>query len=141
LDNEVRRLIEEQHKAMLKQLCGGAFDAVIRERLQIGSAQVPAAAEVAAKSSVAEPTRVDSAIGPKGAISGPSQGDTAPSLDEVLPSPETPLANQAAIPAFGEETDSEKPLDEVILEYLVEKARGRSDGRENRPARPSRSKE
>jgi hypothetical protein len=37
--------------------------------------------------------------------------------------------------------DSEKPLDEVILEYLVEKARDRSEGSEKRPARPSRSKE
>jgi hypothetical protein len=153
LDSEVRRLIEEQHNAMLKRLRGGAFDAVIRERLGVGPgqapsapvppapvppAQVPAAAEVAAKPPSVEPASAGSG---NGATPSRGPGETAPSLDELLPSPEQPSADQPAIPAFGGEADSEKPLDEVILEYLFEKARGRSEERENRPARPSRSKE
>jgi hypothetical protein len=39
--------------------------------------------------------------------------------------------------AFGEDLVSEKPLDEMILEYLVKKARDRGP----RPARSSRSRE
>jgi hypothetical protein len=45
--------------------------------------------------------------------------------------------------AFGDGIVSHKPLDEVILEYLVEKARGRGSAAKtpvNRPARESRSK-
>ena len=40
--------------------------------------------------------------------------------------------------AFGEGLVSEQPLDELILEYLVEKARSRPTVR---PARPARSRE
>ena len=45
--------------------------------------------------------------------------------------------------AFGEGIVSQKPLDEVILDYLVEKSRGRGSAGKapaNRPARESRSK-
>jgi len=45
--------------------------------------------------------------------------------------------------AFGEGIVSQKPLDEVILEYLVEKSRGRGSAGKapaHRPARESRSK-
>ena len=42
--------------------------------------------------------------------------------------------------AFGEGIVSEKPLDEVILEYLVEKARHRAGDGGARPGRGSRSR-
>jgi len=45
--------------------------------------------------------------------------------------------------AFGEGIVSQKPLDEVILEYLIEKSRGRGSAGKapaQRPARESRSK-
>lgn len=56
--------------------------------------------------------------------SAPTAGDTAPGV--------------GASRAFGEGLVSEQPLDEMILEYLVDKARSRAAAR---PARPSRSRE
>jgi hypothetical protein len=41
--------------------------------------------------------------------------------------------------AFGEGVVSQKPLDEVILDYLAKKARGRAADRTERPARKTRS--
>ncbi len=43
--------------------------------------------------------------------------------------------------AFGDGIVSQKPLDEVILEYLVEKARDRVGDRESQAAARSRKKE
>jgi len=146
LDSEVRRLIEEQHKAMLKQLRRGAFDAAIRERLGGAPAELPPAPEAVASKPSARPPSVktanaDSAIASAGRSTSPCTGDTAPSLVDEPLAAEAPPVEKRAAPAFGEDVDSEKPLDEVILEYLVEKARDRSEGSEKRPARPSRSKE
>jgi hypothetical protein len=87
----VRRLMEEQHQAMIARLKGGDFDALIAERLDAG----------------AEPA-------------APSAAPSAPAA-----APQAPAA-------------AEKPLDEMILEYLVKKARERAAVR---PARPSSSRE
>ena len=104
LENEVRILMEDQHKSMLKQLSRGEHDEAIAERL--GS-------EI---------------------FMDRSEGDTLP------PDLETPTATDAlpqATPAdgdctrdriaraFGDGIVSEKPLDEVVLDYLVENARKR----------------
>jgi hypothetical protein len=144
LDREVRHLIEEQHKTLLKQLIHGDFDDVIRERLGIEAGDAPAAPK--AKKEPEDPPYVDLAhtdLGNSatGAVTGPCLGDTAPSLDAKPPSEKKPPADDLQIAAFGGEGDSEKPLDEVILEYLVEKARDRNAGRESRPSRTPRSKE
>jgi hypothetical protein len=146
LDSEVRRLIEAQHKAMLKQLRGGAFDVVICERLGLpsdgaSSAPKPTAPEPSAPPAGVNPASADSASRPLGSSASPGGSDTAPSLEVELPAAEATSATKRAVPAFGDAVDAEKPLDEVILEYLVEKARSRSEERENRPARSSRSKE
>jgi hypothetical protein len=54
--------------------------------------------------------------------------------------PPAAATGEASAPrAFGEGLVSEQPLDEMILEYLVDKARDRAAAR--RPARPSRSRE
>ena len=76
---------------------------------------------------------------------------TDPSEDTGPGASDPPLAARAPVPppraaerAFGEGIVSQKPLDEVILEYLVEKSRGRGPAGKapaNRPARESRSKE
>jgi hypothetical protein len=63
----------------------------------------------------------------------------------VAPAKPPPAAppRPAAARAFGEGIVSQKPLDEVILEYLVEKARGRGAAGKlpaQPPARESRSK-
>jgi len=114
LETVVRGLIDAQHKQMLKHLKQGQFDPVITERL----------------------------------------GDTTDGGggDALLEAPAPAAAPQPAAPsasaepsaasgerAFGEGIVSDKPLDEVILEYLAEKARERRPGRADPPARKSRS--
>ena len=113
LTGVVRRLMEGQHKAMLERLRRGEFDALIVERLEDPSAITGSAA-------VAEPL----AEGPE------------------AEAPERPAAAAAQEDerAFGEGIVSEKPLDEVILEYLVEKARHRAADGGARPGRGSRSR-
>jgi hypothetical protein len=72
---------------------------------------------------------------------GSGVGDVPRAAPERNPAPAaTPPPPERA---FGEGIVSQKPLDEVILEYLVEKSRGRgSVGKApaHRPARESRSK-
>jgi hypothetical protein len=94
----VRDLMETQHKAVLERLRSQDFDDLIRERLG---------------SSVFDER-------------GDSKGRTAPT---AMTSAETQAsaAEPEAPPgrSFGEGIVSEKPLDEVILNYLVENARKR----------------
>jgi len=98
LGDLVRDLMETQHKAVLERLRSRAFDELIRERLG---------------ESVFD-ERED------------SKAKTAPT---TMPSTETPASagDAAGQPgrSFGEGIVSEKPLDEVILNYLVENARKR----------------
>ena len=134
LTSVVRGLIEQQHAAMLEKLNSGGFDAVIVQRL--GKSALDA----------------DTAAG-----STPSRPDTQPDSRPQPPPPEVPPAaepitavrNVAAAPlpkvrrgerSFGEGLGSEKPLDEVILDYLAEKARERAPDRSGSTAtRKSRS--
>ena len=66
---------------------------------------------------------------------------TDPSSDAERPSADTePIFDEISAPGFGSNIDSEKPLDEVILEYLVDKARDRAADKKQRPARQQRKK-
>jgi hypothetical protein len=107
----VRRLMEGQHKAMLERLRRGEFDELIAERLEDPNASTGSAA----------------------AAESPSESPTAEP-------PEQPAAAEEDERAFGEGLVSEKPLDEVILEYLVEKARHRAADGGARAGRGSRSR-
>lgn len=109
----VRRLMEGQHKAMLDRLRRGEFDELIAERLEDPNASTggEAAAEPLEESPAAE--------------SSEPPTDKAAEEDERV---------------FGEGIVSEKPLDEVILEYLVEKARHRAADGGAKPGRGSRSR-
>jgi hypothetical protein len=118
LAEAVRALMEGQHKAMVARLKQGALDPVIQERL-------------------ADPAE----------DTGPGGSDQPPSV-RATPAPAA-VAPPRAAPAppptrvFGEGIVSHKPLDEVILEYLVEKARGRGSASKpaaHPPARESRPK-
>ncbi|HEY8156765.1 MAG TPA: hypothetical protein VII72_21730 [Myxococcota bacterium] len=118
LTEAVRALMEGQHKAMVARLKQGALDPVIAERLTDpaedtgpGISDAPAAAPAAA----------------------PAPPRPAPA---AVPAP--PPAAAAPARAFGEGIVSQKPLDEVILEYLVEKARGRGSARKAPPTSPAR---
>jgi hypothetical protein len=122
LDTEVRGLIEQQHKTMLKRLRGGDFDAAIDERLNGAKVAAPPIRDTTYSSTTAG-------------------ADTDPAIDVEEPAPTAPAAEKKAGPSFGESADSEKPLDEVILEYLVDKARERSREKKDQPGRQPRPKE
>lgn len=100
LAEAVRALMEGQHKTMVARLKQGALDPVIQERL----------------TDPAEDTGPGASDSPPAARATPAPAAAAP--PRVAPAP--PPAR-----VFGEGIVSQKPLDEVILEYLVEKARGR----------------
>jgi len=124
LTKDVRVLIEEQHKEMLKRLKRGDFDSVIAERLLSGSAPKSSSSERAA------PPPTQPALAPP---------PTQPALD-LQPPPAAPPPDDEGPRAFGDGIVSQKPLDEVILEYLVEKARDRASNREPKAASRSRKK-
>ncbi len=100
LPQRVRDLMEAQHKAVVEALRSRSFDALIQERLGEGVFGTP----------------------------GDSKSMTTPTS---MTRPEIPASSEASQPAepsgrsFGEGIVTEKPLDEVILSYLVENARKR----------------
>ena len=102
------------------RLRDGELDAVIDERLNGASAAASTGGDTTAGATTAG-------------------ADTDPAIDVKEPAPTQSAAGKSAIPSFGESADSEKPLDEVILEYLVDKARVRS--RERKSRRQQRPKE
>ncbi len=137
IDIKVRAQIELQHKTMLERLTRGEFDAVIDERLGGARPAAKPSPPPLSKKSVANST----------ASGGESSGSitagvaTDPAIDVARPAPDTkPILDRESAPAFGNSLDSEKPLDEVILEYLVDKARGRAAEKKQSPARRQRKK-
>jgi hypothetical protein len=90
--------MEAQHKAVLERLRARAFDELIRERL--GES-----------------------------VFGEAEDDKGQTAPATMTSTETHASTgESEAPAgrsFGEGIVSEKPLDEVILNYLVESARNR----------------
>jgi hypothetical protein len=134
LDAQVRTLMEKQHLSMVARLKAGEFDAVIEERLggstaSDGLTPVPSGLE----DTTPPPAVLEDATPPPAARDG-SPPPPAAAL-RARPAPESPGESDER--AFGEGIVSQKPLDEVILEYLVEKARDRPQ----KGARRSRSKE
>jgi hypothetical protein len=97
LEARVRELMEGQHKAVLKRLRAGDFDQAIAERL----GPFDDSADTRAEPKTAPPVPV-------------SADDSAP-----LAAAPPPIQRVAPEPA------SERPLDEVILNYLVDHARKR----------------
>jgi hypothetical protein len=98
LPEVVKGLMESQHKAVLHRLVSGQFDAAIRERL--GGDGPTTDPGITRQTTPAE-------------YAGAAAETDATTLRE--PSRE----------ADGEAPASERPLDEVILDYLVENARQR----------------
>ena len=95
----VKELMEGQHKTVLKRLRAGDFDETIRERL--GS------------------DALDDADTKAEARAVPTDPVVVPAAPEPTPEPAAPAGR------FGEGIVSEKPLDEVILNYLVDNARSK----------------
>jgi hypothetical protein len=115
LEPQVKRLMDEQHGAMLEQLRSGAHDRVIRERLgsgtQGGTAPAPA-------SDATEPP-------PSPGAAPPSPAPAAAARPRPAAHEAAPRAAQPAAPAEGG-GERQRPLDEVVLDYLLESARQRS---------------
>ena len=107
LPSIVRELMEGQHKAVLKRLRAGDFNDVIRERL--GDVLAPSEADTKAKT---KSTGTDPLVAAK-PDNAESSTDTAPPVAAAAPR------------SFGEGIVSERPLDDVILGYLIENARKR----------------
>lgn len=105
LEEVVRELMEGQHKAVLKRLRAGDFNDAIRERL--GDVLAPSDGDTKAKT---RPTDTDS-------LTSDDDGDSATGAEA--------LAGAEAPRSFGEGIVSERPLDDVILGYLIENARKR----------------
>jgi hypothetical protein len=114
LEAIVRGLIETQHTSMLARLKAGSFDTAIDERLGSTGSSTDGI-------SMSTPTPV-------------SEAKERP----ATPAPSAPEAARTSR-GFGEGIVSQKPLDEVILEYLAEKARDRAADRAGKSAQKSRT--
>ncbi len=134
IDIKVRAQIELQHKTMLKRLASGELDAVIDERVGgAGAAAKPPAGEESVAESTASGADTSGSLTPG--------ANTVPAIDVDRPAADTkPIFDGTSAPAFGSDPDSEKPLDEMILEYLVDKARDRATDKKQPPARQPRKK-
>jgi hypothetical protein len=133
LAKDVKVLIEEQHKLMLERLKTGVYDDIIAERLggdTAGASADPVAPQPAAPAAEAMPAPV----------STPAP-EVTPAPNAIPASAPTPAPQAESTRAFGDGIVSKKPLDEVILEYLVEKARDRAPDRGAPAADRSRKKE
>lgn len=117
LDAEVRALMEGQHKSMLRSLSRGDHDPTILARLGAGvfskdggdtDATIPPPELAQPPAPTARPRRAPSA---------------APAPAAAKTAADSPKENIARV--FGEGADSQKPLDEVVLDYLVDNARKR----------------
>jgi hypothetical protein len=103
LEDVVRGLMEGQHKAVLKRLRAGDFNDAIRERL--GDVLTPSDQDTKAKTRPTETSPLDEDAPSESAV-----------LETTQPAPPRPLTDG---------NESERPLDDVILGYLIENARKR----------------
>ncbi|MBW1884215.1 MAG: hypothetical protein JRJ58_11840 [Deltaproteobacteria bacterium] len=133
IEEPVRKLMESQHKAMLKQLSRGEHDAVLSERLgpELFGVEAPQAEPTSETEELAPAS--DSPI--PSVVAEPAAGGAGAADDESIlepeyasaPASEEPGSAPATPPSrvFGEHPATEKPLDEVVLDYLVENVRKR----------------
>lgn len=118
LEAEVRSLMETQHKAMLQQLSRGEHDALIGERL--GLETFSGAGDTA---DTLPPRAAAEAGSPIALEAERDEVPTEAASDTQGPAAETAKDRLARL--FGDGIVSEKPLDEVVLDFLVENARKR----------------
>jgi hypothetical protein len=116
----VRGLMETQHKRMLAKLERGDFDAVIAERLDGASgARIQTRHEVPVPVPRPETPRVEA---PRAESS--RNASTEPRIVSGAQRARAPVAEPPpARSSFGERSVSEKSLDALIFDYLVDKAR------------------
>ena len=128
VERAVKKLMEGQHKAILKQLSRGEHDKAIGERLgpDVFLAESAAATDSSDMPTITEEQR------PPAPAAAQSNAQASPAVAE--PTVFEPLATNepgtqprpnGLSRVFGDRVVSEKPLDEVVLDYLVENARKR----------------
>ena len=145
LEERVRELMDEQHERMLGKLRRGELDGMLRERLGSGFAggsdtqpsgrpeptlprreeTIPAPTPTPAPAARAHATRpIPSPAARPAAASAPRPAAGSVQRARIDASRETTLPEPTPR-TFGDGIITDKPLDEVILAYLVEKARHR----------------
>jgi hypothetical protein len=130
IETAVKKIMEGQHKSILKQLSRGEHDNAICERLgpDIFNGEL-----VGGTDSAPPPTRTERSLPPATVTATPQHAPpVSPATAEPTIFAEEPSPAAASTPpdtglsrVFGDRVISEKPLDEVVLDYLVENARKR----------------
>ena len=110
LTDAVREMMEGQHKAMLRGLISGQSDEKIIARL---------GADIFVED---VPDTVESFPAPE---TEPLIEELEPIAPEVAAEPVVEDSKERIARAFGDGVVSQKPLDEVVLDYLVQSARKR----------------
>lgn len=131
LEGAIRELMQGLHKSMLKRLSRGEHDAAIEQRMGPGvfgdATPVPAPDPPLLTDDEPPPERASAAT-PKVTEAVPPMAEPVFLEPEDAPAVMTPDKSEASSRlsrVFGDRVVSEKPLDEVVLDYLVEKARKR----------------
>ena len=117
LEAEVRAMMEDQHKTMLRALARGDHDQAIMSRMGADVFD----GEKGSDTDVTIPP-------PEVVETTPSVEQTPEEVPTVVATPERaePVsAKERLSRAFGDSVVSQKPLDEVVLEFLVDNARKR----------------
>jgi len=121
LSGKVREMMEAQHKDMLRSLIRGTFDTQILERMgpnAFGDTQTDTQTDTESVIDEDEDELLEAQVEEILAEPLPAQLVDA---DEPAAGDSSGSANRV----FGDGVVSKKPLDEVVLDYLVESARKR----------------
>jgi hypothetical protein len=147
LENEVRTLMEGQHKRMLRSLIRGEHDAVICERMgpdifksensSDTDATIPppefiepepsagSAAGGAGGGGSRDGARDGASPGANGGATADATASQASAKSRAQAQTKVESPKERIARTFGERVESQKPLDEVVLDYLVDSARKR----------------
>jgi len=142
LEAEVRAMLEEQHKSMLRALSRGDHDEAIIARLGADvfenekgtdtDVTIPPAEQIPSVEATSEPVSAQAQPASE-PLPPPEAADVetppADGAEQVQPSDEQTADGSSAEDrlshAFGDGVVSQKPLDEVVLDFLVDNARKR----------------
>ena len=136
IEDAVKKLMEGQHKSMLKRLSRGEYDPTIEQRIgsdvfretggsetidpHVVTQEEPPPPERSRAGRAAENAGSPLVVDPE----PPSVAETTHlEVEAADPEPAQPASRLSRV--FGDRVVSEKPLDEVVLDYLVENARKR----------------
>ena len=122
LEIEVKALMEGQHKTMLKTLSKGGFDETILQRLG-PDVFAETVADLTDDAEVLAPADADAAAAASAARQATQTEAAAPQA--AAPADPNESTQDRISAAFGQGVVSNKPLDEVVLDFLVENARKR----------------